>query len=261
MARASVLIIDDDFEIRKCLKDELSPYYTVVEATNGKDGLEKASHEHPSFIICDIMMPDIDGVSVCRSIKNSQLTQHNPIILLTAKASIEEQIDGLKRSKAEQYISKPFHIEYLKVCINNLLPCSADSNMNNDDVKVLEKDNSIKSSDERFISNYNRMIEDHYSDAKFNVNAMCESLFISRVHLHRKIRTIYNTTPSEMISEYRLKEAERLLLTTSLSISEVAFRVGFNSSTNFSKTFKKKFGLSPTSYSAIKKSDSVLKKD
>ncbi len=247
-----VLIVEDDVEIRKYMAGELSHQYRVLEASNGESGLARIAKEMPDLIISDIMMPGIDGIAFCKNIKNNPVTAHIPVVLLTAKATRQEQIDGMRESGADLYVTKPFDIEFLQMCIHNILNNRSSSVVNRADPAPsgTEEEEPV-SAQEKFIARFQQVLEQELSNPDLSIDSLSRALYVSRVHLHRRIKSIYGMSPSDYIREQRLKRAEKLLVANKLSVSEIAYAVGFNTAGSFAVAFKKFYGMTPSKYGEI----------
>lgn len=243
-----ILIIDDNEEILEFLADELSEKYKVLAACNGLAALEVLK-EHPvQLIVSDVMMDEMDGFELCRIVKQNFEYSHIPVILLTAKNSLQSKIEGLETG-ADAYIEKPFSTEYLQVQISNLLA-------NRNKLKeyfahsplVHIKSIAYSKSDELFLEKLNEMICNNLEYPDLNVEQLAGLLNMSRPTLFRKIKSITGLTPNELIHLTRLKKAAELLAGGDYKMYEVSGMVGYNSSTNFGRNFLKQFGMTPTEY-------------
>jgi signal transduction histidine kinase/ligand-binding sensor domain-containing protein/DNA-binding response OmpR family regulator len=258
--KSIILLVEDNDEVRTFIKNELNTKYEVIEAANGKIGLEMAFECIPDLIISDVMMPELDGRSLCLQLKNNPLTSHIPIILLTALSDIENRIEGLDMG-ADSYITKPFHPRHLTVRVSKLLELR----------KVLQEKYSIQigqkqnifnyqpldveklSVDELFMQRIISIVEKHLPDSDFELDDLCNEMGMKYLQLYRKVKAITNLSLKQFILTLRMKTAEKQLETGKFTISEVAFGVGFSSPTYFSETFKKHFGITPTEYIRKKK--------
>ncbi len=243
-----ILIIEDNADMRLFIKNEFLDHYSFSEAKNGMEGVDRAVKEIPDVIICDIMMPGIDGYEVCRKLKQDERTSHIPIIMLTAKSSEQHTIDGLE-SGADDYIAKPFSSAILRARIKNLINSR----------KLLRKkfikepfapiqELSPSKVDERLFKKAYDIVEKNLNNPDFDVLDFARELGMSRTQLYRKINAVSGQSVKEFIRIIRLKKAAELLLKREKNISEVAFTVGFNSLWSFTSSFKEYFGISPTKY-------------
>lgn len=251
--KKTILIIEDNEDLRFYLKDNLKGQYHVEEAINGKEGWEKIKLLNPDLVVSDIMMPLMDGVELARKIKTETLTAHIPVILLTAMGSEEKQLEGLKVG-ANDYITKPFTFEILASRIRNLMAQQ----------KLLQKrfqtqidvnpgEVTITPVDEKFLKQALEIVEKHMDEPEFSVEDFSREMYMNRVTLYRKILSITGKTPLEFIRSIRLKRAAQLLEKSGLSIAEIAYQVGFNNPKTFTKFFKEEFRVLPSQFVAIKK--------
>jgi DNA-binding response OmpR family regulator/signal transduction histidine kinase/ligand-binding sensor domain-containing protein len=243
-----LLIADDNDEMRRFLKDEFTPKYRIIEAADGNTALGHAVSEIPDIIVSDIMMPGIDGIELCRLLKTDERTSHIPIVLLTAKNTDENMLEGLENG-ADDYVSKPFNISILKARVRNLYQSRLmlrNRFMNEPEATV--KEISPSASDERFLKKAYDIVEKHLSKPDFDVQVFSSELGMSRAQLYRKIDGISGQSVNEFIRIVRLKKAAGLLLNSDFQISEIAENVGFNSFAYFTKSFKEFFGVTPTQY-------------
>jgi signal transduction histidine kinase/DNA-binding response OmpR family regulator/ABC-type xylose transport system substrate-binding protein len=245
----SVLLIEDNSEIREFLKAQLGEEYQIFEAQDGNIGLHSAYEIVPDVIISDILLPGKDGIAITEILKNDIRTSHIPIIILSARGSIEQQIEGLK-VKADAYIVKPFNLNFLKESIRNLiknretLKDHYSSELSVDSIR----ENSSKKIDRKFINEFSSIVEKNISNEEFGVEDICKGIGISRVQLYRKTKAVLGININDYILGVRMQKAKYLLLSKDLSISEVAFRVGFSSQAYFATVFKSKFGVSPKAF-------------
>lgn len=246
--KKSVLLIDDNDDIRFYLKDNLGQDYVVYQATRGAEGWDKAIEFLPDLIISDIMMPDMDGLTLCKKIKQDPLTSHIPVILLTARTTDEQVLAGYKTGAIE-YVTKPFSFELLQARIRNIL--AFQESLKHRFQKEIEIDPTeivTNPVDEEFISRALKVVEDNLSGSEFSVENLSKAMFMSRVALYKKLLAITGKTPSDFIRSVRMKKAAQLLRKTQMTVSEIAYEVGFNNPKYFTKYFKKEFNTLPTSY-------------
>jgi ligand-binding sensor domain-containing protein/signal transduction histidine kinase/DNA-binding response OmpR family regulator len=255
--KATVLIVEDDREMRHFLYHKLKPLYNVVKASNGKIALECLQAENIDIVVTDIMMPVMDGLQLCSEIKTDVASSHIPVIMLTAKAGVKSQIEGLDAG-ADAYVEKPFSMEHLLAQISNIFTnrnkmkqAFINSPVQNTGIIALTK------ADEIFLEKVTRIIDKNLSDVNFNVDILADELHTSRSSLHRKIKGISELTPNDFIQLVRLKKAAELLREGSYRINEICFLVGFASSSYFSKRFKKQFGISPKEVKPNENRDSM----
>lgn len=247
--RKKLLIVEDNQDFRHFLKEQLSETYQVIDAPDGEEGEKLAIEQNPDLIISDIMMPKIDGLELCRRVKHNVQTSHIPVILLTARSGDEAKISGYAVG-ADSYISKPFSFDVLLVRIKQLI--EQQEGRKKEFRKTLRVNPSritITSIDEQLIQKALKLIEEHIDNSEYNVEQLSADMGMSRMNLYRKLQAITGQTPTEFIRTIRLKRAAQLLQDGKLNVSEVADRVGFSSSSYFTKCFKEQFGVLPTQYS------------
>ena len=242
-----LLIVEDHDELRDYLKFIFKDF-TVIEAANGKEGLEKAKKESPDIIISDIMMPLMDGLEMCEKIKTDFSTSHIPVILLTAKADIQHKIKGVETG-ADAYIEKPFNTEYLKAVVNNLLQQRERIRKKFSEEPDMEiKEATVCASDRKFIEKTRSIIEQNIGNADFSIEMLGKELGLSRSQLFRKFNVLFNLKPNELIKTEKLKYAKKLLLSGNYNVNEVAEMAGFKSTSYFITSFKKHYGKTPSSF-------------
>jgi DNA-binding response OmpR family regulator len=243
-----ILLIDDEEEILNFLQRTLSSKYSILKAESASTGLEILQNEAVQLIICDVMMPEMDGFEFCKIVKSDFEHSHIPVILLTAKNTIQAKIQGLETG-AEAYIEKPFSKEYLLAQIASLL-----ANRNKlreyfaDSPLVHLKSIAHSRSDERFLETLNEMISEKIEDTELDVEKLARLMNMSRVTLYRKIKAISNLSPLELINIIRLKKAAELLATGDHKMYEISAFVGYSSQSNFARNFQKQFNMTPTEY-------------
>lgn len=246
-----VLLVDDNNELRKFLADQLSQYYRIVEAREGKEGLDLALELLPDLIISDVMMPVMDGIQLLDQLKHTLTTSHIPVILLTAKSSVENQIEGLKYG-ADYYITKPFQTDFILASIDNLLKQRKnvfESLLASKKTITLNPGEIvITSKDETFLKEIIDIVENGMIDVEFNIDAVAESIGMGRTTFYKKFKSLTNLAPVEFVREMRLKRARQFLDANEQNISEIAYAVGFNSAKYFSTCFKEEYGISPSEY-------------
>lgn len=245
----TVLIIDDNKELRQYLKKQLSKEFEVVEAFDGNQGLAKGFECIPDLIICDVMLPGINGIGLTEKFKKDVRTSHIPIILLTAKSSIEQKIEGAL-SGADVYLTKPFNYKYLYHNIKGLIKTREMlKDHYNSELPVLEsKENNPGKLDKAFVNKFIAEVEKNISNSEFSANDIAESLGMSRVQAYRKVKALLGYTINDYITKVRLKKAKQLLIESDMNISEIAFEVGFSSPAYFSTAFKNHFKISPSDF-------------
>ena len=244
-----LLLIEDNPDVVTYLKTILSGLFRLDVAYNGKIGIEKALEQVPDLIISDVMMPEKDGFEVCDTLKNDERTSHIPLILLTAKADAASRIAGLRRG-ADAYLSKPFDKEELLVRLESLLErqkrmAAWFSQKTQGAAPDAQLEEAIQVED-AFIQKVRAIIEANYADENFALPALCDAIGMSRSQLFRKMTALVNTTPSDFIRSYRMQKAKDLLQTTDLTVSEVAWQVGYKDPSHFSKSYQEAFGAPPS---------------
>jgi DNA-binding response OmpR family regulator len=244
-----LLIIDDNADIRQYLRSIFEKEYQIIEAIDGEDGLQKAIAQTPDVIISDLMMPKMDGFELCKSIKTNEKTSHIPVILLTAKATIESRIEGFEH-EADDYLTKPFNRKEIKARVRNVILVREKMKNYFSEKVVNLKPNEIKVSslDEIFIQKAIAIIEQNLSDSKYDVVQFSQEMNMSASQLLRKLKALTNLTANEFIRDFRLHRAAELLSKKSGTVSEIAFQVGFEHLSYFSKVFQEKFGQLPSEY-------------
>ena len=245
-SRMSVLVIDDNADIRSYIHGLLSAEYSVIEAANGSEGIRKAMKYVPDLIISDVMMPGIDGIECCRRLKSELQTCHIPVILLTACSLDEQRIQGYDGG-ADSYISKPFSSQLLLARIHNLIDSHQRLKQFFGDRQTLAKED-ICDLDKDFVEKFKALIEEKMGDSELNVEDLGREMGLSRVQLYRKIKSLTNYAPNELLRMSRLKRAASLLASSGMTVAEIAYEVGFNSPSYFTKCYKEQFGESPTEF-------------
>lgn len=247
-----ILIVEDHNDLRKFIKDNLSDDFNIIEASNGKDGLESAIDKIPDLIISDIMMPEMDGYTFCKKIKSNEKTNHIPVILLTAKASTENKLEGLELG-ADDYLIKPFNPDELRLRVRNLIKTREELRKKFTSEMILKPAEVIvPSSQVQFIERLKSIIEANMENESFGVDQLSDEAGMSRSQMHRKLKAITDQSTTEFIRNFRLQRAAQLILQDAGSMAEIAYKVGFNSQAYFNKSFQEFFGCSPTEYKKIK---------
>ena len=250
---ASILIIEDNDDLKDFLKNRLEGTYEVHTANNGNEGINKAFDIVPDLIISDIIMPGISGLKIAETLKNDLRSSHIPIILLTAKSSIEDQIEGMK-SQADLFISKPFNLTYLEESIVSLLKNRTILREHYiSELPSESRSNTSNKLDRKFISEFTSIIEANLSNEDFSVDDIYKGLGISKIQLYRKTKALLGFNVNDYILTVRLQKAKYLLNNEDLSISEIAYKVGFASQAYFSTVFKSKFSITPSEFKEASK--------
>ena len=241
-----ILIIDDNADVRDYVKSLLKEEYTVIEAPDGRAGLKKAMKYVPDAIICDVMMPVMDGLECCRKLKTELQTSHIPVMLLTACSLDEQRIQGFECG-ADSYISKPFNSKLLLVRLCNLMDNHKRLKQFFGDKTTLSKE-PVSDVDKGFVDRFRELIEENLADSELSVEDLGSKMGLSRVQLYRKIKALTNYSPNELVRIARLKKAASLLASSEKTISEITYEVGFTSPSYFTKCYKDYFGESPTDF-------------
>jgi len=246
----SLLIVEDNPDMQTFLKSSLEGSYKILQAYDGIQGLKIALKNIPNIIISDVMMPNMDGIQFCNEIKQNEITNHIPFILLSARASIDHKIEGLKVG-ADVYIPKPFDMRLLKIKTQKLLEERefliekfASKRITLDSQKI-----GINHTEKAFLEKAEKVIENNLTNSEFVVEDLGRALSFSRMQLYRKFKSVRGLSANEFIREYRIKKAALLLRETDLNVSEILYTIGFTNRSYFSKCFKKTFDMSPKEYS------------
>ena len=248
--RQKVVVVEDDSEIRNYLTEALSEDYDITGCENGKEGFTAVLKLMPDLVISDIMMPEMDGTTLCSKIKTNGTTNHIPVILLTAKSREEDQLEGLETG-ADAYIMKPFNMDILRRTIANLIHSHHTLQLKfgrNDQLEELVDDIKMKSPDEKLLERVMTAINHNLNNADLSVDKIADEVGISRVHLHRKMKELTGQTPHDFIRNIRMKKAATLLASADMNVSEVMYACGFSNAASFSTVFKKMYGMSPREY-------------
>ena len=245
--RPLVLIIDDNNGMRAYLRSILQDKYNVSEATNGEQGLEKARREVPKLVVCDVMMPVMDGLEFTKRLKEDTATSHIPVVLLTARSLSEQRKEGYDTG-ADSYITKPFSGQVLLSRIENLMRSRIMlRSVFAGDKQETEEEAKLNEADKTFVGRLRTAIQENLGDSDFSVERLGEEIGLSRVQLYRKVKALTGQTPVELLRKARLTKARQLLEKTEKSVSEIAYEVGFTSPSYFNKCFKDEFDINPSS--------------
>lgn len=247
-----VLLVEDNVKVREFIVSELSPYFQTLEAGNGKEGLYIALKKIPDLIISDVMMPEMDGFEFCSKVKTNELTSHIPVILLTAKADEESQLEGMKAG-ADDFFLKPFKTNQLLVRIGKLIELRNQLKIRYSGRSPLSpKDIAFTSADEKFLGKIQDIVDNDLSDSNFTVDEFSKKLGMSRMQLHRKLTALTGLSTTAYIRDQRLRMAIQRLEQSGESVSEIAYAVGFSSPSYFIKCFKEIYQMTPSEYQAVK---------
>ena len=253
----NILIVDDDSEIAQYIKTELSDWYRFERACNGKEGLKMLLTGKYDLVISDVMMPEMDGITMLKNIKNNSNISDIPVILLTSKSEVEHRLEGLRRG-ADAFLAKPFDMEELHILIDNLVDNvrrirGKYSGAQGQKAKIEQI--QVKGNNDALMERVMKYINGHLADPDLNVEKLTEEVGISRAQLHRKLKEIAGVSAGEFIRNLRLEQAARLIEEGQINITQVAYSVGFNNQTHFSTVFKKHYGMSPSEYAETKRNE------
>ena len=248
--RMTLVIAEDDEEIRNYLENELSNDYDVHACSNGREALGEIIRTKPDLVLSDIMMPEMDGNTLCTRLKTNPNTNSIPVILLTAKSRDEDKLEGLETG-ADAYIVKPFNMDILRRTIINLINKHRLLRLKyerNDTLEEQVDEIRLKSPDEKLLERIMECINKNLNNSDLSVDMIADTVGISRVHLHRKMKDLTGQTPHDFIRNIRLKKAAQLLANQGMNVTEVMYACGFANSASFSTVFKKFYGMSPRDY-------------
>jgi signal transduction histidine kinase/ligand-binding sensor domain-containing protein/DNA-binding response OmpR family regulator len=244
----TILVVEDNADVRAYIRGALEPQFNIEEAANGKEGIDRAGDIIPDLVISDIMMPELDGYEMCARLKKDIKTSHIPVILLTAKASENSIVRGLETG-ADDYITKPFNANLLVIRVKNLVRLRRQLQRKIQDEMMLQPGEiSVSSIDTEFIKEIQASIEENLSGPEFSVEQLAKRLYMSKSSLYKKVEALTGESPQLFIRSYRLKRAAQLLKAKAGNVTEVAFEVGFSSTSYFAKCFKEKFHRLPSDY-------------
>ena len=245
-----LLIVDDENDIRKYLHDELAETYRIHEAVNGKIALDFILKEKPDLVISDVMMPEMDGITLCKKLKSNVNVNHIPVLLLTAKSTDEDKAEGYDIG-ADAYISKPFNMELLKRVIAGVLENRERLKQrapDSDDNKTLIRPVVLRSTDQKLYEKVIHIVNENIGNSDLNVEMLASNVGMSRVHMHRKLKELTGQSARDFIKTIRLQQAAGLLANQKLTVSEIAYSLGFNNLSHFSNSFREFYGMSPKEY-------------
>lgn len=244
----TILYVEDNQAVRAFVTDALAPAYQVVEAGNGLAGWETAIELIPDLIISDVMMPEMDGFTLCNKLKADERTSHIPVILLTAKSAVANQVNGLAMG-ADVYLTKPFSLQVLGLHVRNLLSTREKMRQRfSREVTLLPQELPISTVDEQFLKRVMHVVEQNLDNPVFDVDMLANEVGMSRTVLYRKIKALTDLSVNDFVKSIRLQKATQLLRQKQLTIYEVAYAVGFSDRKYFSKEFKKQYGMTPSDY-------------
>jgi ligand-binding sensor domain-containing protein/signal transduction histidine kinase/CheY-like chemotaxis protein/AraC-like DNA-binding protein len=243
-----ILIVEDNYDLRTFMAAGLQDEYVVHEAENGRLGLELAKTNSPDMVISDIMMPEMDGLELCTHLKENIHTSHIPVVLLTARSTVDNWIEGFETG-ADDYIAKPFHFDIFKARIKNILETRRNlRKLFSQNFNIPPAEITTSHTDEVFLKKVINVVEEHFTDPDFGVEMLIDKMAVSRSLLHKKLTALIDQTAGDFITSMRLNKSIDLLKAQKGNISEIAYQVGFNDPKYFSRIFKKHFGVTPTDY-------------
>jgi signal transduction histidine kinase/ligand-binding sensor domain-containing protein/DNA-binding response OmpR family regulator len=246
--RPVVLLVEDNDEFREYLGEVLRKDYQLLEAPNGKVGLDITLEKVPDLIVSDVMMPEMDGIQLCRIIKADRRISHIPVVLLTARAEEEQRLQGYQTG-ADAYVTKPFRLDILLVRIANLIRQREQlQHQFQQHIEIRPTKVAIRSLDEQFVDSAIKAVEDNLPNAEFTVEELSDAMSMSRVYLYKKILSLTGKTPIEFIRVIRIRRGAGLLEKSQLTVSEIAYQIGFNNPKYFAKLFKEEYKMLPTEY-------------
>jgi signal transduction histidine kinase/CheY-like chemotaxis protein/AraC-like DNA-binding protein len=247
-----LLLVEDHDEVRHYVRESLGREYRITECPDGEEGFRQAVRTVPDLVISDVMMPGVDGLELCRRLKNDPTTSHIPVILLTGRAGTESRLDGLSTG-ADDYLTKPFHVNELRLRVKNLL-----DNRQKWQERVRQRqpfapgDVPLSPADEAFLQRAYLTVERHYADPGFRVETFEDEMAMGRTQLYRKLKALTGQSPNEFVRAYRLRQAASRLDAGAGTVAEAAYATGFNNLSYFSKCFREQYGVSPSEYVASK---------
>lgn len=244
-----ILLVEDNEDMRQYINAQLIKEYQIVEAKNGEEGLRIAGKIVPDLIVSDLMMPKMDGIQLCQKLKTSIETSHIPIVMLTARAGIENKIEGLETG-ADEYLTKPFDAKELAARVKNLIlqRQRLREHYNTEQQKLDPEKTAVTSLDKKFLEQVLDLLEKNYANANYGVPQMQQDLAMSKTQLHRKLKALTNGSPGELLRNFRLKRAAQLLSQKTDTVTQIAYQVGFNNLSYFAKCFKEQYGVAPSSF-------------
>ncbi|MEJ2637299.1 MAG: two-component regulator propeller domain-containing protein [Calditrichia bacterium] len=246
--REIILILEDNPDVRAYISEQLENDYRIIEAANGDEGIQQAQIYIPDLIITDVMMPQIDGYEFCRQIRQDEKTSHIPIIMLTAKAALDDRIEGLETG-VDAYLTKPFSAKELQVRVRNLILQRAQLRNRFSKVPIIKpSDISGTSVDQNFLQKVLNMVNDNLAEEGFSIDKLADKMNMSVSQLNRKLHALIGQAPGQLVRSMRLQRAADLLKQNTGTVAEICYRLGFSDQANFSRAFKKQFGMAPSEF-------------
>ena len=243
-----ILLVEDNQEMRRMLKESLIPYFTVSEAPNGIEGYKKVKEEFPELIISDVMMEDMDGIEFCKIVREDVETSHVPFIMLTAKSSVDSQISGIETG-ADFYFPKPVSVQLLLLTIQNIFNQRQKLKTHYVKGHQTEMKGLVHSVKEReFMDKVLAIIEKNMEDPNFDTDLLCREIAMSKTNLYHKLKSITGNSISEFIRSVRLNKAKEIMVNEDVLINEVMFKVGIQTQSYFTRVFKNEFGVTPRQF-------------
>ncbi|MEZ4829883.1 MAG: DNA-binding response regulator [Bacteroidia bacterium] len=248
LSQATVLLVEDNPDMQFLLRQILSEKYRIYTAGNGQEGLQIAQNKNIDLIISDILMPEMDGLTFCEKIKLNFSTSHIPVILLTARILPQHKKSGFLKG-ADDYITKPFDSELLKIRVENLLQQRQKlREIFSREFMLTPRYEKITSPDQVFLKKLVDIMNENLAEPDFNIDKMSKMMYLSHMHFIRKVKQLTGKKPVDLLKSFRMKKARDLLEQKNLSIADVAFKVGFDLPNSFSRAFKKEFNITPTEF-------------
>jgi len=250
--RPQIVFVEDNADLRAFVREELADEFHVLVAANGRQGLDLARSEIPDLVLSDIMMPEMDGLELCAALKSDDLTNHVPVILLTAKAETDSRREGLETG-ADDYVAKPFNVEELRIRMRNLIAqrrLLAERYAQLEVAQPGKTVNPVVSADDRFLVKIREIIAGNLENPDFRVEALCKEIGMSRTQLHRKLTAVAGRSAGEFLRIERLNRAAEMLSADEGNVTEVAYSVGYRSLSQFAKAFREQFGIAPSDFEA-----------
>lgn len=245
--RELLLVVEDNADLRAYIQEIFAQNYQVIEAKDGQEGLEKAFEFLPDLVICDLMMPRLDGLGFCQTIKTNPLSNHIPVIMLTARATLEDRLEGLELG-ADDYLAKPFNRSELEVRVRNLIRQRQLLQQKYSPASPAEAKTKVLSMDEKFLQQTLEVIDQYLDQSNFDVETFAQAMHLTPIQLRRKLKALTDQTITEYVRNHRLDKAAMLLRSKAGTVSQIAYQVGFESLSYFSKMFFEKFGKSPSEW-------------